>query len=236
MARTRRRLVWLLFVAVGLGVLAWVFGSQFTLVDIVRRERLLRGEIGERPWRAWFIGFVVYFLASLVPGTRGKAVAFGWLYGFWLALPLVNLALTCAAQAGFLASRYLLRGLVESRYGPALVRINRILQREGASYVILLRIFPVSFTLTNYLFGATAIHGGTFWWATQVGLLPGNIVFVFVGARLPSLEQVLERGLWSLWSWDLLLVLVVLSAFPLVVHRVVRWLRRPSPPAPGMPE
>src|SRR5262249_7436324 len=103
MVRYRHRYVLLLIVAIWVAGAGVLLGSRFSFDDLVSEEQSWRTAIVEHPIRWWLIAFLVYFLAALVPGTRGKAVAMGWLFGFWPALALINLALTAAAQLTFLA-------------------------------------------------------------------------------------------------------------------------------------
>jgi uncharacterized membrane protein YdjX (TVP38/TMEM64 family) len=217
----RRLLVGLLvlFVALLIGLLATPYLS---LDAVAAREQWLRGLIISHPWQSWLTGFAVYFVASLIPGTRGKAIVCGWLFGFWFGLVLVNLALTAAAIVTFLVSRYLVRDAIQERYHRKFLRINQALEQEGAWYVLLLRVVPVSFSLTNYLLGATNVNTKTYWWASQLGMLPGNAAFVFLGAGLPSLSEIARNGVAALISWELIAALTLFSLFPLVAHRVVR--------------
>lgn len=210
----------------------WFFASHWNLESLVRQEISVRCLIVEYPVQSWIVGFVAYLAISLVPGTRGKALVCGWLFGFLPGLILVNGALTGAALIAFFLSRYLLRDAIAGRYSWQLGRVNRTLESEGAFYVILLRVVPVSFTLTNYLLGATNVRRKTFWWATHVGLLPSNIVFVNVGSRLPSLSEVVARGWTAVFSAEVLVSVVVLSVFSLAApYMVRRWLNRGAHPA-----
>lgn len=221
----KRRLILVVLVAIGLGAIAWLGSEQLSLSKLAQREHELRQVITDDPVQSWLLGFLIYFLVALVPGTRGKAIVWGWLFGFWSGLVLVNLALTAAAITAFFASRHLLRELVETRYSAQLAWANRALERDGAFYVLALRVVPVSFSITNYLLGASAVNSKTYWWSTQLGLLPGNIAFVFVGAGLPSLRQIAEQGLLALFSWQLMFGLVLLSLLPFAAHWVVQRLR-----------
>jgi uncharacterized membrane protein YdjX (TVP38/TMEM64 family) len=222
----RRWLGIVLFVA-AVFITGWLVSSNLSLASLADRERSVRDLIAEHPLISWVLGFFVYFLISLVPGTRGKAVAGGWLFGFWPGLLLVNCALTLAAIVGFLVSRYLLSDGISSRYSVQLRRIDRALDANGAFYVILLRIVPVSFSLMNYLLGATKLKRRTYWWATHVGLLPGNVVFVNAGAQLPSLHALVNEGWTVLVSWDVIGGILLLSLFALLAPVVVsRWSKR----------
>lgn len=207
----------ILFVVATIGVARWD-----PLTDLARGEQVLRNLVATYPVLSWCVGFLLYFLLGLVPGTRGKAILFGWLFGFWPALIQVNVALTGAALVGFHLSRWLFRDAVMARYEWQLERINRALATQGAEYVILLRVVPISFSLTNYLLGATTLRARTFWWGTHVGLLPGNAVFIYLGAHLPSLTAWHEQGWTAVVTPELLGALGLGSLFVLVAP----WLAR----------
>lgn len=212
-----------LILAAAVGLLWWG-AAHWSFEDVARHESHWRAAIDEHPVPVWLVAFAIYFALSLVPGTRGKAVACGWLFGFWPALVMVNGALTLAALCGFAISRRFLREGVASRYPLRLEHVNRELAARGAYYVLGLRLVPVSFTLTNYVLGATRVNGRTYWWATQLGLLPGNLVFVHAGASLPDLGLIVREG-WSVcWNWQLVAALAGLSLFTLAVPAVARWL------------
>ena len=235
-----KRRLWLIgLIAIGLAVIAWLGRSHFSLEELARHERELRGAISVYPVLSWCIGFGIYYLLAMVPGTRGKAVAYGWLFGFWPALLLVNISLTAAAMTAFFLSRHFVRVFIRDRYHVQLLGANRALEKEGAWYVILLRVLPVPYSLTNYLLGATSVAPRTFWWATHVGLIPSNIAFVFVGSELPSLGQIADEGLAALFSWELATGVVVLSLLPFIVHWIVTRFRAgftlPAAQLPRMP-
>jgi uncharacterized membrane protein YdjX (TVP38/TMEM64 family) len=222
-----RRWIGAAAVLVLVAVATWLATSHGSLATVVGQEAWLRQRITDHPIQSWALGFVVYLLISLVPGTRGKAVVCGWLFGFWPALVMVNVSLTLAALFGFFISRHLIRDVVTSRYRFRFDRVNEALREKGAFYVILLRIVPVSFSLTNYVLGATQLDRKTFWWATQLGLLPGNVVFVNAGAQLPSLSEWARHGWSAILSMDVVASIIALSLFTLLVPALAaRWTRR----------
>jgi uncharacterized membrane protein YdjX (TVP38/TMEM64 family) len=208
------------------GTVIWVLSDQVSFSALADQERTVREFIAEHPVTSWVLGFFVYLLISLVPGTRGKAIAWGWLFGFWSGLVMVNVALTIAAMIGFYFSRYLFRDAVESRYALRLEHVNRALEANGAFYVLLLRVVPVSFSLTNYVLGATSVDRKTYWWATQLGLLPGNIVFINVGSQLPSLVELATKGPSAILSWQLIAAVSILSLFAVVAPIAVQRLAK----------
>jgi uncharacterized membrane protein YdjX (TVP38/TMEM64 family) len=165
---------------------------------------------------------IVYTLLSLVPGTSGKAVVFGWLYGFWLGLVQVNVGLTIAAVISFLLSRHVFRDTIQSRFSYTMDRIDDAVQRDGAFLVIALRLLHVPFTFVNYSMGTTSIRTSTFWWSSQLGMLPGCILFVLAGAQLPTLKELLARGSAAIFTPRLMIVFALMAVFPFVARRFVR--------------
>ncbi len=221
----RRRLVILLAFALTLLVVWWVSRQQLTLDSLIAQEARLRRLVLNYPVRSLILGFAIYLAASLVPGTTGKSVVYGWLFGFWWGLAIVNVALTAAALISFFAIRYIFQEAVHRKLGPVIGRVDEALRRDGPSYLVTLRLVHAPYTLTNYVAGATAVRSRTFWWTTQLGLLPGNVVFVLAGAQLPSLQQLARDGPWTLVNLPLLVALSLIALIPIAV----RWMGPRSP-------
>ncbi|MEZ6058743.1 MAG: VTT domain-containing protein [Planctomycetaceae bacterium] len=216
----------LVLVIVILGLLA---GEYTSLQWLIERENRLRNTVERRPVAAWGIGFVAYVCLSLIPGTSGKSVIFGWLFGFWSAVLMVDCALTVAALCTFAFSRYALRSFVEARYAEVLQRWKERLRHDTAYYLLLLRLMHAPFSVVNYGAGAlNLVPTSTFWWTTQLGLLPGTMVFVFAGSRLPTLAELAERGVWELLDAPLIGALIFTAVMPIVVRAISRTLHQPE--------
>jgi uncharacterized membrane protein YdjX (TVP38/TMEM64 family) len=229
---TRRKFAALGFVACLLA-LALLFHRFLPLEAIVAEELRLRDAIKQNPIPMWFVGFALYIVASLIPGTGGKAMICGWLFGVWPAVLMVDGALTVAALLTFSVSRFVLRDNVESRFRSNIARINRGLEREGPYYLLLLRLIHVPYTFVNYACGATRVDVRTFWWTTHLGLLPGTLAFVFAGTRVPSLSELIGNGPLSLLDPWLIAGLALSALLPVLIRFSVLRLRRGAPDAPG---
>ncbi|NQV27323.1 MAG: TVP38/TMEM64 family protein [Rhodopirellula sp.] len=223
MSNRRRVLIGLMFVGV-LAAVAVLLPEYTSLEVLVRRETRLRESIANNPFQSWMIGFGVYFLASLVPGTGGKSMIFGWLFGLWSAVLMIDAALTLAALTTFFICRYLIRDVVESRFTGHVERLNRHLARDGPFYLLQLRMAHAPFTFINYVSGALRVPARTFWWTTQLGLLPGTIVFVFAGTRLPTLHELADQGLIRLLDPWLIAGLLLTAILPVAVRSLSRLL------------
>jgi uncharacterized membrane protein YdjX (TVP38/TMEM64 family) len=220
---TRRALIFVAFVCV-LVALSLVLRRFVSLDVLIEEETRLRESLARHPWIGLGIGFLAYLVASLIPGLAGKAMVVGWFYGFWQALIVVNIGLTIAALVTFSASRYFFHDFVASRYGRRLARVNDALEREGVTYLFAARVLHTPFSLTNYVMGVTRIRPRSFWWATQLGILPGNILFVYAGCQVPTLEELAEQGYLSLLSPGLIVAFVALSVLPLLLRPLMRRL------------
>lgn len=204
-----------------LALLAWYAGTRISIEQVALQEIRLRSHIVAAPWHSFALGLAVYTALSLVPGTGGKAMVYGWLFGFWRALVLVLTGLTLAAMAIFLLSRYLLRESIESRYTRFLALMNRHLEQEGAFYLLTLRMAHAPFSIVNPVSGASRVRTWTFLWTTVAGLLPGTLVWVYAGIRMPTLDELASHGATSLIDLPLLMALAACPLLPLLFRWII---------------
>ena len=118
------------------------------------------------------------------------AVAGGLLFGAVGGLGCVVAGSTLGAAAGFLLSRYVARERVAKLLGknPKFLMIDKAIHREGWKIVGMLRMCPLPFGLSNYAYGLTNVTFAHYLAATVVGMLPGEIVFVFLGSTGRQLD------------------------------------------------
>lgn len=218
--RNKRKLVVFGVAAILLVTLAWYVNAYFSLDELAERENQIRTAIVANPWRSFVIGFGIYTVVSLVPGTGGKAILYGWLFGFWQAVTIVTVGLTIAAMAIFYLSRYLIRESIERRYTDFLSVMNKHLEKEGAFYLVTLRLLHAPFSIVNPVSGASRVPTWTFFWTTVAGLLPANAIWVFLGVRLPTLRELADGGPGTFIDLPLMVALVVFACLPFLV----RWL------------
>lgn len=216
----KRKLAVFAVTAILLVTLAWYVNTHVSLDELAEQENQIRAAIAANPWRSFVIGFFIYTVAALVPGTGGKAIIYGWLFGFWQAVTIVTVGLTIAAMAIFYLSRYLIQESIERRYTGFLALMNRHLEKEGAFYLVTLRLLHVPYSIVNPVSGASRVQARTFFWTTVVGLLPSNAIWAYVGVRLPTLHELADSGPASLIDLPLIGVLVASCILPFLI----RWL------------
>jgi uncharacterized membrane protein YdjX (TVP38/TMEM64 family) len=140
------------------------------------------------------VGFMLLYIvqtALSLPGAAILSLAAGAIFGTLLGTVYANIAATVGATLAFLVTRYLLRDVVQQKFGGQLQGMNRELASKGFNYLLLLRLVPVfPFFLINLAAGLTRLPLVTFFLATMLGIIPGGFVYVNAGASLATIDSV----------------------------------------------
>jgi len=118
------------------------------------------------------------------------------------------------------------RDALNARWGGKIEKLNARLENNGAFFLLMMRLAHVPYSLVNYSAGATSIPLRTFCWTTSLGILPGTMIFVFVGTRIPTLKSLAEKGAWQLFDPLLFGVLAATVLFPLLIRWSIQQYRR----------
>lgn len=215
----RRRLTVLVLVVVLVAAALYLFGGQLSLASLADREEQLRQLHGDRPALVYGVAFLLYttVTALSLPVATTLTVLYAWLFHLIPAVVLVSFASTLGACMAFLLSRYLFRDLIRARFGQRLDAMDVQLKKEGVFYLLTLRLLPiVPFFIVNLVMGLTPISVRSFWWASQLGMLPATLIYCYAGTTLPNLKQLAEQGPQSLVSGRILFALALLGIFPIV--------------------
>src|SRR3954471_6230416 len=125
-------------------------------------------------------GIVSMLMLPSIPFT----IVAGFAFGMWKGVMAIMIGIAIGASLGFLFARYAARGAIATKIAdhPRFGVIDRAIATDGWKIIGLLRLCPVPFGITNYLYGLTAIDFWRYMGATLVGMLPGCVSFVYVGA------------------------------------------------------
>jgi uncharacterized membrane protein YdjX (TVP38/TMEM64 family) len=172
-------------------------------------------------WAVAAVLFVAVYVAVTglsLPGAAILTLAGGLLFGIVWGTILASISSTAGASLAFLHSRYLLRDWVRRRFGGLLERIDRGIEKDGGFYLFTLRLvagFP--FFAVNAAMGLTRMRLWTFWWVSQLGMLPGTIVYINAGAHLRDIT-----GPRDVFTWPVLLSFALLGVLPLALRLLLR--------------
>jgi len=147
------------------------------------------------PWQSRAAYFAIYLVAAVlaIPGISVLTLAGGAVFGLGWGVLLVSFASSLGATLSFWLARYLLGDLLRARMGPRLLAVRSRLEREGALYLLSLRLIPlVPFGAVNLLMGLTNMRSRTFYAVSQVGMLTSTVVFVAAGQQLASIRSTSE--------------------------------------------
>lgn len=173
----------------------------------------------------YIAGFFLLYVAVTglsIPGAAIMSLVAGALFGVVLGTLIVSFASTMGATLAFLSSRYLLRDWVQGKFGERLRAVDDGLEKDGAFYLFTLRLIPVfPFFVINLLMGLTRIKTGTFFWVSQIGMLPATIVFVNAGTQISRIESTA-----GLLSPTLIASFAALAFFPWAAKGIVAVVKR----------
>jgi uncharacterized membrane protein YdjX (TVP38/TMEM64 family) len=189
----------------------------------------LLGWIAERgAWAGVILGLAWLPAAILfVPGTV-LTLGTGFLLGLERGLAVVSVGSTAGATAAFLVGRHLGRDWVRRRIGErrTFAGIDRAIEREGLEVVLLLRLSPlVPFNALNYALALTGVRLRDYVLGSWVGMLPGTLLYVWLGAGARSLAAIATGTAERPGAW-LLLFGAGLAATAVAVWLVARAARR----------
>lgn len=164
-----------------------------------------------------FMAIYILVAALSIPGVTVLTVGAGSLFGLGWGTIIVSFASTLGAVCAFLVCRFLLQDFVERRFSDILTKINKGIIQEGNSYLFALRLVPLfPFFVINAVVGLTRMNVFSFYWVSQIGMLPGTLLYVNVGRELSTLDS-----LSNIISFRFLLSFALLGIFPLVMKRLI---------------
>jgi uncharacterized membrane protein YdjX (TVP38/TMEM64 family) len=165
---------------------------------------------------AGFFALYVVVATLSLPGAGILTLAAGAIFGLVWGVVLVSFASSLGATTAMLVARFLLHDLVQKRYGDKLKGFNAGFRKDGALYLAVLRMTGVPFFLINLVMGLTKIPAWTFYWVSQVSMIPLTIVFVYAGSQLATFKV----------SWQLFGALALAGLLPLVLKKGMERYRK----------
>lgn len=196
----------------------------FTLAYIKSKELAFREFYAAHPLQTLLSYMGIYIVATALsfPGASVMTLIGGALFGVLAGTVVVSIASTIGATLAFTASRFLLRDYVQTHFADRVEKINEGVRKDGGFYLFTLRLVPLfPFFLINLAMGLTAIKTWRFFWVSQIGMLPGTMVYVNAGTQLGQLES-----LKGILSPAVLMSFALLGVFPLIAKKIVDVLRR----------
>lgn len=170
---------------------------------------------------SYFLFYIVITAFSL-PGAVWMTLGGGAFFGLFAGTVIVSFASSIGATLAMLISRFLLRDWVQSRFEKQMQIINAGINKDGGFYLFTLRLVPaVPFFVINLGIGLTPLRAGTFYWVSQLGMLPGTLVYINAGSELGKIHSLGE-----ILSPTLIASFVLLGIFPLLVKKMLAFIEK----------
>ncbi|MCZ0810899.1 MAG: TVP38/TMEM64 family protein [Pseudomonadota bacterium] len=174
---------------------------------------------------ALFLGGYILIVAFSLPGAAVASVTGGFLFGLWLGTALNVLAASIGAIAIFWAARLGLGRVLSARIETSegtLKNIKKGLHNNELSVLFLMRLVPaVPFFVANLLPALVGVRFVNFALTTVLGIIPGALVFTWIGV---GIGEVFDRGerpdlslLWEPQVIGPILGLCALAALPILI-------------------
>lgn len=182
--------------------------------------------IDENRTVSWLVFIALYIVATvlLLPGsllTLGAGFLFGLGYGF----AIVSFASVVGASCAFLVGRFFARDWVAGKLAgvPRFAALDRAIEQRGALIVLLTRLSPIfPFNLLNYALGLTGVRFWTYVAVSWLGMIPGTILYVYLGSIASNLTSLLagDLGESPVGQWPLYVGLLATLGLTIVISRI----------------
>ena len=133
-------------------------------------------------------GFIVLYaglVAVSFPAASLVTVASGFLFGWLVGGALTVIGATLGATILFLAARTAFGDVLRRKSGGAIARFAEGFRDDAFAYLLILRLTPVlPFFVVNIAPAFFDVTLGTYVVTTFLGIIPGSMVYAFLGSGL----------------------------------------------------
>jgi uncharacterized membrane protein YdjX (TVP38/TMEM64 family) len=193
----RRFLPLLVVAAITLVVFAMGWHRALSLENLVRHRATIDGFVAAHRGIAIGAFMAIYIAATSLslPGSFILTIAGGMLFGLLLGALAAIVAATIGAIVIFLIARSAFGEHLVRRAGPAIAKLAAGFRANAFSYLLFLRLVPLfPFWLINLASAFLNVPLGLFAAATAIGIIPGALVFTFIGTGFDSAIAAEERA------------------------------------------
>ncbi|MFP5519713.1 MAG: FAD-dependent oxidoreductase [Bdellovibrionia bacterium] len=198
--------------------------QYLTLSFLQENFQKLTNLINNHPLQVGAVFALIYVVttAASIPGAAILTLAAGAFFGFGFGTLIASIASSVGATLAFIGARYLFREFAERKFNQKLEAVNVGLQKDGSYYLLTLRLVPVfPFFLVNILMGLTKFPIWKYFFISQLGMLPGTMVYVYAGTQLSQIKSMQE-----IYSTKLLLAFTLLGLMPLLTQKIISWFQQ----------
>ncbi|CRK97739.1 CLUMA_CG011119, isoform A [Clunio marinus] len=180
----------------------------------------------QNSWITFFIFLLLFTIVSF-PFSVGYLVLIiscGYIFsltkGFFVAMLGANLGVLIAHQTiKNTQKRFPIHRLIKTETGRAILRV--ISGPRAFKVVLFARLTPIPFGLQNTIFGISSVNSFDYHTATLIGLLPAQVINVYLGSKLRSIHDVINDNHTALAGYGMFIfeAIVGVSLMMWVIHK-----------------
>jgi len=181
-------------------------------------------EISNNPIKYRAIAFLLFLVSCVLclPILTLLVIGNGFFFGIGWGTLISSFGAILGASIVFMFSRHFFRDYFAVKFENTLERVNREFDQYGVLYLLFLRLIPIiPYQIINILFGLTKVSSLTFWWSSQLGMLPIQIIIVNAGVQMSKLNQLNE-----IFSLKVVISLILLASIPVCLRFVNKYQLR----------
>ena len=193
--QTVKRFVPIIFLISGL-IFFFIFDGQkyLSLDQIAQQQHNLLVWTTDNFWLSSLIYIATYIIIVTfsIPGAVVMTLLGGFLFGVFPGSLWTMLAATIGSCLVFTAVQFAFGNTLQTKASGSFNKMRKGFENNAFSYLLTLRLIPIfPFFIINIAAGVLKIRLSTFFWATIIGMIPGTVIYTWVGT---SLGYVLDKG------------------------------------------
>jgi uncharacterized membrane protein YdjX (TVP38/TMEM64 family) len=197
--------------------------DYLSLDHLYASRAALRALVADNLLLAVLIGVLAYTvaIAFVFPAPVILTIAAGFLFGWWIGACISVTGATIGGSLLFLAARSAFGTVLRRHAGGKIQRFAEGFRRDAFSYLLALRLTPLlPVAALNIGPAFLDISLRTFVLATFLGIIPGALVYAFLGSGLDRALKVAGKvdhlSVTDLMTWQLTVALLGLTALSLL--------------------
>ena len=220
----RNHLLIAICILLAIPLIAHYILTQTTLVDIIKHQRHLILRYVKQNYTlsvAAFMGIYILITALSIPEAAVLNTTAGFLFGTSAATVYVTIAATIGATIAFILIRFFIGMRVQERYKTKLAPLNAAFEKQGIWYLLLVHCIPgIPFVFITMFAALTRVSIVNFIWTTALGIIPGTIVYAFIGNQFNHMNTKLFSK--NTYIMGLVGIIIVLTLARFIVIKLVR--------------
>lgn len=175
-------------------------------------------EISNNPMKYRALAFLLFLVSCVLclPILTLLGIGNGFFFGIGWGTLISSFGAILGALTVLMLSRYFFRDYFAIKFQNIFERVNKEFHQYGVLYLLFLRLIPIiPYQVINILFGLTKVSPLTFYWSSQLGMLPIQMIIVNAGVQMSKLDELNE-----IFSLKVVISLILLASVPVCIRFV----------------